>query len=56
MKHLLILTALFLSACNGPIQKIDDKTSQEIVTEIQESGGFTYGILAFSCEQLFVAE
>jgi len=57
MKHLLILTALFLSACSDPgAESIKDMGKQEIVNDCQGQGHFKHGILTFSCEQLFVAE
>jgi len=57
MKHLLILTALFLSACSDPgAESIKDIGKQEIVKDCQDKGYFEYGILTFSCEQWFVAE
>jgi len=57
MKHILILTALFLSACSDPgIESIKDRGKQEIVSQCQDKGRFTHGILTFSCEQMFVVE
>tara|TARA_R100000951_G_scaffold64197_1_gene54273 strand:+ start:1275 stop:1457 length:183 start_codon:yes stop_codon:yes gene_type:complete len=59
MKYILILTIIFISACSefdADIENIKDMGKQEIVTSCQVNGAFTYGILQFSCEQLFVVE
>lgn len=57
MRYLLILTALFITACSDPgTESIKDIGKQEIINDCQEQGFFKYGILTFSCKQLFVVE